>query len=100
MKQLAPDKGGHPQDYALQLFVTDMRQIWTGVLGREFTFSQRKRGGYTPAYDFCRAALEALDPSVTAPALRTAIRKNITNARLRSGERPKRNARKNPPKKE
>ena len=93
LDNMSRDDGGLVPSEALSLWVSNMQEFWTNVLGRKFAYNPSKRD--TDATRFCREALKFLDPDVTATALSTAMRKAIKSAGTRMGK-PHRGARKNP----
>ena len=76
---------GRQVNEALALWVGNMRQIWTGLLGNRFTFSAEDGVGTSRASKLCRAAMRPLDPSVTESDLNNAVRSERTNWRKESG---------------
>ena len=52
---------GRPSDEALRMWVVNIQQFWEKVLERPFTYDGHKGEGVTPAFDFCREALNPLD---------------------------------------
>lgn len=84
--------GGRPfASGALRTWVANMQAMWTGELGRPFTYDAHRREGITPAFLFCRDALAILDPEAPAKTLGSVMRQLIRIARERDA------ARNNPP---
>lgn len=85
----AVDKGGAPRrTQATQLFVDDIRTLWTKELGLKFSFNQHERKPITPAAIFCWELLTLVDPSASWSEFCTAMRKAVQLTRPGRGRRP------------
>jgi hypothetical protein len=74
--------GGQPTNYALNLWVSNMRRLWTDLLNRRFTFSTLGGVGKSKAFRFFMTVITQLDPSVGETKMQTAVRLEMTAIRL------------------
>jgi hypothetical protein len=72
---------GPPMNYALVHWVGNMRQIWSLLLKRRFTFSSEDGVPKSKAFWFCIDAMEHLDPSIDQREMITAVRAEMREAR-------------------
>jgi hypothetical protein len=84
LKRTTGSPPGRHRNDALDIWVVNMENYWTQMLGKRFTLQVHRGQGVSQAFLFCRQALQGTDPSVTNQALITAMRKLIkTRARQR-----------------
>jgi hypothetical protein len=77
---LAPEKGGRPEHPGLAQWVENMRVLWTGKMGQEFTVADGE-DGVSPSVAFFSAALHALDPAIALGSL-TSVMRRVREAAL------------------
>jgi hypothetical protein len=77
-------RGPRP-NYALVLWVGNMRRLWQIVLRRRFTFSVENNVPKSKAFQFCIEAMSYLDPAVEVCEMIAAVRAEKKDARRYRG---------------
>ena len=78
------NKAGRKPDYALSLWMTNMYNLWTERLGRNFTRQVHGRGSaVSPAARFVVAAFGPLDPKIPHSQILTQMEHTISRYRNR-----------------
>ncbi len=83
-----PTKGGRPDDPAMRMLVTNLRDVWRLVSSDTFTFAAHKGHPTAPSTIFCWEILRLIDPDARFSSLATAMRKEIKQSGTKRGRPP------------
>jgi hypothetical protein len=82
---IRPVPDGRRNDYALNLWISNIADMWTDQLGRPFTRDATESGDpLTEAAQFCIAAFAPIEPSTSPTRILNEMRKHNSQSRKKS----------------